>query len=365
MRKSACFLFVLLLGLGSVLSGGCSNKESDEARQRVLDKKDLKEEIKNRKVEPQSIDLEKLGDIEELQKIILMTQEEIGVRLGSYAYDASVVYVTRREGKDVTMDEKQLFQQNGNGDYYLKIYNDKTQNFEMYWVGGQMYDRTGNSPFRQSTSTGKHLYWREKIYGTLSRFYQYFRGHLKFSAARPATLDGRDVLRIDVSLDPNGTIPEKDLPTNYGFPNQYALSAIATDKLLNKNRKRVSRFEAAEGYLMIDREKKALLAYELKGKYAVPISEKVIEKMKKSGVDNPGTEVLFTMDCTYKIKDIGKTFELKAPAHRPPVKRTKPPESVKPLLPKGAALNPELEEKAEGTETPEKTEPTQKDKANP
>ncbi|RJO68688.1 MAG: hypothetical protein C4523_07315 [Myxococcales bacterium] len=340
---------LLLAGIGALWAlSACSKEDSETAKQRVLDKKDVAEEVETRKVALTPIDLAKIpADVKELEKVLLMTQEETAERLKPYRFEAQVSYVTERPGKSVTLTEKEEMKQAVNGDFHLQVSNDKARTFELFWVGGKLFERMGESSFREATSGGKHLFWREKVSGTLDRFYKYFRGHLTFHLPTPETYEGRQALKLTFALDPNGKTPQDDLETNYNYPDQYAISAIAVDKMLNKNRKRVSRFEEAEGYLIVDSQSATILAYKLHGRYIVPVSEEKLKKMQGDGDGEQDVElvreVAFVMDAAYAIKDIGQPIEIKEPSHRKPALRDRPPESVSPLLPEGSTKNPELE----------------------
>ena len=351
-RFNVCFFTAFLTVF--FMASACSKSDGGEAKKRVMEKKDLTEEVKTRKVRIQEIDLSGIpADIDEFEKVLLMTQEEIAAKLKTYTFKSSLSYETSRKGKSVTLSEQQEFEQTAEGDYHLKVMNDKTSAFELYWVGEQIYERMGSSPFRKNTSTGKHLFWREKAYDGLDRFYKYFRGHLLFSDAEPTSYQGRPALKVEFSLNPDGKTPEEDLPVVYNFPNQYALSVIASEKLVNKNRKLISRFDEAEGIIIIDKKEACVLSYRFTGKYVIPVNKKRLAEAEKKGIDL-GKEVSFRMVGGYDMKNIGKPVRIVRPKAQKPVKRDRPPENLKPLLPKGSKLNPELEEKAK--ESPEKTE---------
>ncbi len=346
MNKKRFSVLAVLLSLSLILllafSFGCNrSKDGEDAKKRVKEKKDVTELVKTREVKLQEIDLGKVpAEAKELEKILLMKQEEVAARLLQYKFDAKVGYITSRVGQDVELTETHSFKQKDNGDFQLAMTNSKGGVFDLAWKHQQVYERVGNAPFRRSTSTGKHLFWREKVYTSLDRYYKYFRGHLKFATPENMTYEGRAAMKIVFTLDPNGKILEEDLPTKFNLPNQYAVSVTATDRILNKNRKRVSSFDEAEGYVIIDRQAKVVLEYKLHGKYLIPIAESKKKKLLAAGVD-PGAGVTFIMDADYKIKDIGKAVEIQIPKSRPEMKRVKPAPKVEDIIGKKAPAKTE------------------------
>lgn|GEM_PF-2812411 len=350
MKSSSCLIKLCLLLLALALCfpacSSCDRSQSgEEAKSRVKEKKDLTEEVKTRKVELQEIDLTKLPDIGELEKIILMSQEEVAARLGQYRFESRVSYNTDRTGKSLEMFEEQKVQQTSNGDFQISIDNNKGRIFDLIWKGGQVFDRSGTSPWRKSKSTGKHLYWREKSYSSLNRFYKYFRGHLKFNTPVAIDYEGREALKVEFSLDPLGKTPEEDLPLKISLPNQYQVSMTASEKILNKNRKRVSKYNAASGYLIIDKKAAAVLSYDFIGDYSIAISERKKKALLAKGVD-PGQEVIFIMKANYSVKDIGGAIDIGIPEASAEMDRVKPAPKVDELI------------KEVGSEVLQKTEDT-------
>jgi len=317
-------MFLLMLAFLFPGCSGCDRSQSgEEAKSRVKEKKDITEEVKTRKVALQEIDLSRLPDISELEKLILMTQEEIAARLGQYKFSARVSYATDRSGKGIEMFEEQNLQQASNGDFQIEINNNKGRAFDLIWKGGQVFDRSGNASWRKSRSTGKHLYWREKIYSSFDSFYKYFRGHLKFNAPVAVDYEGRDALKIEFSLDPQGKTPEADLPLKVSLPNQYQVSMTAAEKILNKNRKRVSRYGSAAGYLIIDKKAAVILSFDFSGEYAIAIADSKKQQLKEKGVD-PGNEVVFVMKANHFVKDIGGPVDIGIPEAAVEMDRVKP-----------------------------------------
>ncbi len=332
-------LLIALLGLAN----GCSKADSEDAEQRVIEKKDVAEEVKERKVTLHEIDLSKIpGDIGEMDKLMLMTQEEVAARLGGYHFNAEMVFTTGGGKKKINLLERHELEQAENGDFRVRIFNDNTKNYELYWVNGEVLDRTGYGAYRTSMSTGKHLYWREKTYMALDRFYRYFRGHMKFSPAESMEYEGRPALKIAFTLDPAGAIGEADLPLQYDFPSQYALSLLSMNKMMNQNRKRVTRFEEADGYVVVDRNAGVILSYKFHGKYFISIGKKRIEKMIAAGDKNPPKEVLFILDGSLNIDKIGQIKSIEKPKNEPAAKREQPMEDVAPLLPEGVKTNKQI-----------------------
>jgi len=231
----------------------------------------------------------------------------------------------------VKLFEDHVFKQNKNGDFQLAITNNKGKMFELVWKSEALFDRTGNAQFRRSTSTGKHLFWREKIYTSLNRYYKYFRGHLSFHVPEAVTYEGRPALKLVFSLNPQGKTPEEDMVTRYSLPGPFAVSILATDKILNKNRKRVSEYREAEGYIIVDKAAKVITAFKLHGVYVIPIAEDKKKKLQAKGVE-PGDVVVFTMKADYEVKEIGQEQQIGLPQADQEMKRVKPAPPVKDLL---------------------------------
>jgi len=334
MRHLATLLFAMLL----LTLAACSKESADEAKQKVLDKKDTAEEVKNRPVALTALDLSKVpGDAKEVEKLFLMTAEETAQRLKSYKAEEKLSYLTQRKEKEVKLSETHTLEQAENGDFYMKSGNEKASGFELYWVGQKIYDRMGTGPFRPSISTGKHLYWREKSYGALNRFYKYFRGHIKFTGPESTTYEGRDAMKISIVFDPNGKTPEDDLPDVYNFGDQYAVSVISINKLINRNRKSISHFDEASGYLVIDKKTATVVAYKVRGKYAMPIHSSNQEKYREMGLGELGQEVIFVMEAEFAVNEIGMPRVIAVPSQlEDQVKRDLPPEDLTPMLPEGA-----------------------------
>ena len=332
----AIFLSVLLA------ASSCSREGGEESKQRVLEKKDTGEERAKSAVALTDIDLAGIpGDIGELEKIILMPQEEVAARLGSYRFDAQLAFTVSRAGKDVTLTEHQSLKQAANGDFHLTIGNDKNKGFELRWIDGATYDQLSGNSFRKSRPDGRQTYWRESASGSLKRYYQYFRGYIKFHAASPATYEGRRALKVEFSLDPNGKTPGEDLPFKNRFSNKFAVSALASNKLINKTRRKISRCEDVEGHLIVDEETAVILSYKARGIYVIPMSDKQFQRLLAQGAENPGRDVNFVMDISLEVKDIGRDISIETPKHEKPIKRTRPPEDPGTLLPEGILVPPE------------------------
>jgi hypothetical protein len=351
-----------LLALIGLLIVGCSSNESTDAKERVEKTSAIVEHGEGvKRPEPKvphtDIDLSKLGETTTIEKLIAMTQLEASDRLGSYRFDATLAYTTGGDTKGIDLKDNYFYEQAPNRDFHIRTFNDKATKFELYWVGGKVYDRMGDVGFRFTKSDGKENYWREKISGGLNRFYRYYRGHLSFSAPKEISYEGRPALRIDFAVDPNGKTPEEPLEVKHPFPNQYLLSAMSVDSMIDKNRKRVSRFEKGDGYLVVDKQAAVIVAYELDARYVVPVGEERLKKMKEAGGEGQPTEVTFTMNAQYKAKDIGSDIVIVAPKEEPPVVRDTPPESVDNLLPKGVEPIKTDEAKPTPVEPVEPSEP--------
>lgn len=343
MQRFTILLIFSALVLFSIFSTGCSN-EADKSIKKDILKNESPEKAKKKKAVPLTdIDMDDLAEgKEEMEKLIIMPQSEVAERLGSYVFNSKVSYLTKRKEKDLDLSDNYFLESSKNGDFHLYTFNDKVKKRELYYIDGKIYDLMNESGFRETNSAGMQNFWREKIYGALSRYYLYFRGHLNFSDPAPVTYEGRPALRVEVSLDPSGQTPEDDLKLKFRFPNQYLLSARSINLMINKNRKRVSRFEAASGHIIVDKEAGAIVSFQLHGKYAVPISEKQITRLKNSGNPNPSTEVIFTTDITYDITKIGDDIVLKVPQLAPSRKRTPPMEPAENVVPKGTKVNDTL-----------------------
>ncbi len=338
--RKAVIVGLLVIVASMLAFGGCSDtKQGEEAKKRVLEKEDPAEAVP---VETPAVEVDVAalpGKTAELEKVLLMSQEDIHRKLGSFRADGTLVYRTMRGQKDVKLTETNLLEQAANGDFYTKSSNSHSKSYELYLAGGETYDRFGATSFVKESPQGKARFWREKNFTAMNHFYKYFRGHLRFKEAESLRYQGRPAFKFAFELDPNGKTPDKDLETAFNYPNQYAISAIATDKMINKNRKRVSNFSEASGYVVVDEATGAPLSYRLHGTYAVPVGEKryakMVEAAKARGLDTDvQKEVVFVMDGTYDLSLIGRKVEVKAPEHKLPPKRTPPPASPAKLLPK-------------------------------
>lgn len=341
--KTLCVAGLCLsLLLMSLAVAGCSPSGNTDPKARVEANTAIVEsEDGEKRPEPTpprtDVDLSKLPAIEELEKLIVMTQLEVSSRLSSHRFDATLAYTTGSDHKSLDLQDNYAYAQAANGDFHLKVYNDKANKFELYWVGGKLYDRMGDVGFRYTKSDGKHNYWREKISGGLDRFYRYYRGHLTFSAPKDVTYEGRPALRVDFSVKPDGKTPEEELKVKHPFPNQYLLSAMAVDRMIDDNRRRVTRHEKGDGYLIIDKQAQAIVAYEIDARYVIPVSEERRAKLVEEGAGDPPAEVYFTMKAELKIKDFGAAIPIEVPPVEPPVQRDPPAEPVDALLPEGIA----------------------------
>ncbi len=342
-----------LLGLMTLVLFAACDSGGDEARERVTQKKDITETVAERKTELQAIDMAKVpSDSGELQKIILMSAEEMAQRMGSGRMKAKLSFTITRDDEDVQLDEEQEYDQAKNGDFRVAMLNDKAKTYELYWVDGKQINRSSSPKFRMSTSTGKHLFWREKMTNSLSRFYKYFRGHLTFTDGGVSTYEGRKVRRVILGLNPAGKTPEKDIEVTFNYPSQYRLSSFTSERLLNRQRKKITDFVSAEGELLIDLETAVILKYDFQGQYRVPVNKKFVENSEKEVSEK---SVQFTYHGTMQVTDVGKTVEIKAPPYDPPMKRNKPDPKALDHLPKGSKVH------LPPPGTPKKAEPLPQD----
>ncbi len=343
--KALIPILTLLMALVSFVA--CDSK-GDEARERVTTKKDITETVAERKVKLQNIDMNKIpSDYDEVQKVILMPAEEIAERMGSGRMKAKLSFTITRDGEDVTLDEEQEYDQAKNGDFRVAMINDKAKTYEMYWVDGKQIDRSSSPKYRMSTSTGKHLFWREKMTNSLSRFYKYFRGHLTFSDGGLTEYEGRKVRRVVLGLNPAGKTPEQDIEVTFNYPSQYRLSSVTSERLLNRQRKKINDFLSAGGELLVDAETAVILKYDFKGSYRVPVNKKLLENSEK---ESDSQFVEFAYHGLMSMTDVGGNVTIEAPPYEPPMKRNKPDPKAMDHLPEGSKTHlppPGTDKKAE------------------
>lgn len=335
MRNHSYFSFLLVCVLISGLALSCSKNNSEETKKRVLDKPQAKIEKKIKTDSRFDVDKTKLNDPKEIEKLWTMPLSEVNKRLHSYRYKSKLTYTTKGGDKGVELTDFYEHEQAKNGDMHFRSYNDKVKKFELYYVGGNIFDRMSDYPFREQPKDGKQNFWMEKMYAGLITYYQYFRGFLNYGTPEATTYKGRAATKIPFTFNPAGKVPQDDLKLKFRFTNQYLLSARSFDHLNNTNRKMVTAHDEANGYLIMDNETSVLLSYEFHGKYRTKVSEERIKKLKASGTKNPVKEITFTMDGTYGIYDIGADITITAPPSAGKVERRKPALGPEGLLPKG------------------------------
>ena len=171
---------------------GCSKEGGEEEKQKVLEKKEPKD-VQQKTHVAVTADVKKIpGDLAELEKALLMTQEDVSAHLKSYNAKLTMTYITKRKENEVKLAEVNELRRAENGDFYLKTGNDFSKGgLELYRIGGQTFDRFATANFTKAVSEGKELYWMEKNFGAMDRFYKYFRGHLKFGAPETTTYAAR------------------------------------------------------------------------------------------------------------------------------------------------------------------------------
>jgi len=320
----------------SSIAFACSSSDSENTKKRVLDKP-AAEKAEQAKAEPAlNVEISKIAsDPKELEKLWIMPLSEVTKRLSSYKYKSKLTYSTKTGDKGVTLTDNYEHTQAKNGDMHFKSYNDKVKKFELYFVDGIIYDRMAEYPFREQPKDGKQNFWMEKMYAGLITYYQYFRGFLKYGTPEATTFAKRPATKIPFTFDENGKMPEEDLKLKFRFTNQYLLSARSFDHLANKNRKMVSSHDEAKGFLIVDNQTGALVAYEFHGVYRVKVNEERIKKLIEAGTKDPAKEITFTMNGTYNVSEIDTDITIKAPKSAGKIERRKPALGAGGVLPKG------------------------------
>ncbi len=327
----------------------------DSAKKRVTEKQDIVEKVQHREVTLTQIDLSKVPqDTDELLKILLMTQEEVAERMGDYTLQTTGIFETAQGERKFKLSESETLIQRKNGDFHLMVSNDKSNQVDMFWIGGKLINKVGGGDRHESNSVGKHLFWREKTYSTFDRMLKMFHGHLRFEKQGTERIEGREAMKIKISLNPKGTTPETGLPNQYKLPGQYQISLKGTHKLIEKQRKRVGKFIQADGTVWIDTRKAVVLKFKLETRYSIPLTQKLKDKLIAKG-QTPGPDVEFLLRGTYEMKDIGKAKAMKPPAAEPPMERRQPNLNPLDFAPKGVKKTDEasVEPAKKGTPTPE------------
>lgn len=344
-RKVIVLVLALLVAAvmigGVVYFKGCGSAANNAVKEQMLSKEDSPQGAEGRRPPLEEIDLAKLpGDVGELEKVLFMSQEDVQRRLKSFVAEIAVSYDVDRKVGAANLQETHKLEQAANGAYWLVTTSGGKNVHELYYADGRCYDRGNDGGFRGDSTQGKGLFWREKVSNNLSRFYSYFRGHLTFSGPENASVEGRKALKFTISLDPSGKTPQEDLGAHFNYPNQYAISAMASERMINETRKRISRFEEAKGFLLVDAETKALMGYEFSGRYALPVSSRKAEQLKLKTMVAEDNTLTLTFKSECHLKRIGQDISIPKPgAGVATPSRPTLPGDVKELLPPGAKVN--------------------------
>lgn len=331
---------VVLIG-GVIYFKGCGNSANTAVKEQMLSKETAPLGPEGRRPALDEIDLSKLpGDTAELEKVLFMTEEDVQRRLKSFVAEISVAYDVDRKVGAAALSESHKLEQAASGAYWLVTTSGGKNVHELIYSEGRCYDRGNDGGLHPDTTPGKGLYWREKVTNNLARFYSYFRGHVTFSGPENTSVEGRKALKFSISLNPGGVTPQDDLPVHYNYPNQFAISAMASERMINETRKRIVRFEEVKGFFLVDVETKALLGYEFSGRYALPVSAAKAEKLKLKNMLAEDNSLTLTFKSESHMKRIGQEVSVPALGAAAPIPpRPTLPGDVKDLLPPGAKVN--------------------------
>jgi hypothetical protein len=307
----------------------CKRSEDEAAKQRIFSQEQQPSGASAQAREP--LDAAALANDPKLARRVLhMPQAEVEQRLGAHRAQQRVQFAWFRGpglpdgGSEVSLSEETTLADAPNGDFSVRLTNDRNQGFELVWVNGEVFVKSLYGPFhKRRTDRSDPARVREQAMSGLATFDRLARG-LALKYVGELTSEGRRVVRYSVTgFGARGAQKEADgLP-----PVQYPDSKVDPDTA-----RRLELWEKEEpvsvsGTVVLDGDTAAPVACELRGRFKVPGNAS-------------GAAAELALHTVLVTSNIGRDPKLKAPQFEP---ETSVPHAVKdPLrfLGKGPAAAP-------------------------
>ena len=306
MRSSlSCLVAVLLC------SAGCKRPEDQAAKARIFSPEQPSGvDAKAR----EKLDARRLAeDGATAERVLRMSRAEAATRLGAHKLTGKTELSWKlgdaapdAGGNQVALTEETSLLQARSGDFRARLENDRNQGFEAIWSGGEIFVKSRFGPFRKRrTDRSDPPRLREQTSASLATFDQLARG-LKLRLAGETTVDGHRAVKYDVAgagarakKAGAGDLPPLQWPEPANAPKGTAPGADADTA------RRLSLWEQQEpvevsGFVTVDAESAAPLAYDLRGQFRVP---------QPSG---PAAEL--ALHASLRTTGLGKEIAIKAPA---------------------------------------------------
>ena len=309
-----------LLLICAALAGtpGCKRPEDQAARQRIFSPE---QPIGTDAKALEKIDARRLADDPAAaERVLRMSRAEAASRLGAHKLTGKTEFSWRLEGaaqvapdagppNEVSLSEESSLQQAKAGDFRARLENSRNQGFEAVWTSGEAFVKSRFGPFRKRrTDRSDPPRLREQTSASLATFDQLARG-LKLRLAGETTVDGRGAVKYDVAGSggrarkaDDTSLPPLQWPEPSGAAKGTAPGPDADTARRLSLWEKETPVEVA-GFVTIDAETAAPLAYDLRGEFKV------------AQASGPAAEL--TLHASLKTTGVGKDVAIKPPEFEP------------------------------------------------
>ncbi|HET9155081.1 MAG TPA: hypothetical protein VFN91_00360 [Myxococcaceae bacterium] len=290
-----------LLIVGLVLLAACSNPVDRAAKERIFSPEDPPAVVASAK---EALDPQKLAsDAKLAHRVIDMGPAEVTERLGPHRYSAEVTF-TWTAGKDsVKLTENRLLESASGGvagDFHARLDNSRDQGLEVIRARGQVFARSKYGKYRlRLRDRGMAERTRDETAGALRELDGLFQGRLELALEGPTSVEGRTAVRYTVKL---ADAPAAVKGTRGETPPAVAYSRGGLDEDTARRQRFIDQRQPKKlsGEVVVDAATAVVLRAHLDGMLAVPGDKGVAPAQLHVTLDE-------------RIKDVGKTIDLKPP----------------------------------------------------
>jgi hypothetical protein len=135
-----------------------------------------------------------------MRRIIRMSAEEVGNRIGSYALSVKIGYAFNQGIRGYTQDDRIEFSQDSSGNFHV-LQSTGTSEAECYKVNDALYVRYDNGPFRTKPALNQDLEpWRDLAGQAAADALELVTPFVRLGAPELTTFNGRTVYRYEITL---------------------------------------------------------------------------------------------------------------------------------------------------------------------